>query len=151
MLQHSVCVAPFKRRHWGEEQIKRVWEGQRHTSPPLVWHQYNVCESGENGVNFNTVQTQSNTILYSLKTLTSWKNWKHGTQPIRCKLSARLKKHKGNISTVYNYGERSSLMVCSHRTQSEFSSCVTRTNVFWGFFCQWWIFTLNRFVVKYNW
>lgn len=109
------CVAPLICRHWGEEQLKIAWEGKRHTKSPLVLAREArsslYVNQGE-WCDFNTVQTRSDTILYSLKTLTSQKNKKHGTRPIYCKIPDHLKQQqqqkRDTFATVYNSGERSS-------------------------------------------
>lgn len=118
MLQHSVCVAPLKHRHWGEEQLKRVWEGKHHTRR-LHWFHTRAgrgqtitgCESGGAWCDFNSVQTRSDTILYSLKTLTSWRKKKRRSMaldPLTVRSQTIWNNKRDTFATVHNSGERSS-------------------------------------------
>lgn len=81
MLQHSVCVAPLKRRHWGEEQFKRVRKVNIASSIA-------VCKSGENGVILTLPPAPTANPIFPKDTnLMGEKNIKkHGTRPFNCKI-----------------------------------------------------------------
>lgn len=107
-----------KCRHWGEEQLKRVWEGKRHPSASssspwiqrVMWFFF-----------FFLVQTCQDTKQCSLKTLTPWKRKKKNMAQ-----DPLLEQQMGNLCKCVQFwgqmnpprGEAAPLMCANKRIKS---------------------------------
>lgn len=149
MLQHSVCWAPLICRHWGEEQFKKrkgkkgVWENKRHR-----WHFHSIffffffklrgLDKGRpplyiRGMVWFKHCPDSDTQPYSVKTLMTWKNWKHGTRPICCKILDQFKNTKEHLCKCVQFQRK----FCPLRVKLHHLCACTHTKVFFFFFLKW--------------